>query len=75
LAVTAATGPLFDLFMGLICTLSLWRFRRLILLSLLMWEPVAMVQEWDDIVRAILPENGYWFAPFSCDTGKIDITA
>ena len=45
LAVTAATGPLFNLLLGLVCSLSLWRVRRPILLPLLLWGPVAMVQE------------------------------
>ena len=35
-------------------------------------ELLKVVQEWDDEVRAILPPNGFWFAPFSPDTGKID---
>jgi site-specific recombinase XerC len=34
---------------------------------------LAVVREWDEVVRAILPENGYWFSPFSPDTGEIDI--
>lgn len=36
-------------------------------------ELLKIVQEWDDEVRAILPPNGFWFAPLSPDTGKIDI--
>ncbi len=35
-------------------------------------ELLKVVQEWDDEVRAILPPNGFWFAPFSSDTGRID---
>ena len=33
---------------------------------------LAIVEEWDDIVRSILPANGYWFAPLSSKTGEID---
>jgi site-specific recombinase XerC len=36
---------------------------------------IAVVKEWDEIVRAILPDDGYWFAPFSCDRGEIDLNA
>ena len=35
-------------------------------------ELLKVVQEWDDEVRAILPSNGFWFAPLSPDTGLID---
>jgi hypothetical protein len=45
LAVTAATGPLFNLLLCLICSLFLWQVRKPILLPLLLWGPVAMVQE------------------------------
>jgi site-specific recombinase XerC len=35
-------------------------------------ELLKVVQEWDDEIRAKLPPNGFWFAPLSPDTGKID---
>ncbi len=35
-------------------------------------ELLKVVQDWDDEVRAILPPNGFWFAPFSPYTCKID---
>jgi hypothetical protein len=35
-------------------------------------ELLKVVQEWDDEVRAILPDNGVWFAPLSNITGLID---
>ena len=35
-------------------------------------ELLEIVQEWDKLVRSALPEHGYWFAPFSPDTGHID---
>ncbi len=36
-------------------------------------ELLAVVAEWDKKVRAILPDTGLWFAPFTPDTGKIDL--
>jgi integrase len=38
-------------------------------------ELLKIVQDWDNKVRSILPPEGFWFAPFSPDTGEIDITA
>lgn len=35
-------------------------------------ELLKVVQDWDDEVRAILPPNGFWFAPLSPRTGEID---
>lgn len=35
-------------------------------------ELLQVVQEWDNEVRSILPPNGFWFAPLSFRTGKID---
>jgi site-specific recombinase XerC len=35
-------------------------------------ELLAVVRDWDNKVRAVLPESGFWFAPFSMDTGEID---
>jgi site-specific recombinase XerC len=37
-------------------------------------ELLTVVQEWDQYVRSILPEDGFWFAPFSPDTFEIDPT-
>lgn len=37
-------------------------------------ELLAVVQEWDDEIRTILPPSGYWFAPLSPETGEIDNT-
>jgi site-specific recombinase XerD len=36
-------------------------------------ELLQVVQGWDSYVRSVLPAGGYWFAPFSPDTGKIDL--
>lgn len=33
---------------------------------------IEVIKEWDDEVRSCLPENGFWFAPLSPDTGEID---
>jgi site-specific recombinase XerD len=38
-------------------------------------ELLHVVQDWDDEVRAILPDNGFWFAPLSNVTGLIDAGA
>lgn len=35
-------------------------------------ELLKVVKEWDDEVRAVLPLNGFWYAPFSPLTGEID---
>jgi len=35
-------------------------------------ELLEVVRQWDDEVRAVLPPNGFWFAPLSPETGQID---
>ena len=35
-------------------------------------ELLQVVQEWDDEIRAVLPPNGFWFAPLSPEAGEID---
>ena len=35
-------------------------------------ELLAVVSDWDETVRAVLPEHSYWFAHFSPETGMID---
>lgn len=35
-------------------------------------ELLKVVQEWDNEARAILPDNGFWFAPLSSVTGLIE---
>lgn len=35
-------------------------------------ELLEVVKAWDKEVRAVLPVDGYWFAPLSPDTGEID---
>ena len=35
-------------------------------------ELIKVVQEWDEEIRKVLPSNGFWFAPISPQTGKID---
>jgi site-specific recombinase XerD len=37
-------------------------------------ELLRVVKDWDDEVRSLLPQNGFWFAPFSFQTGDIDPT-
>jgi hypothetical protein len=43
--ITSLAGPLFNLLVGLIVSLSLWRWRRPALLPLVLWGPIALVQE------------------------------
>ncbi len=43
--ITSLAGPLFNLLVGLALSLSLWRVRRPALLPLLLWGPVALIQE------------------------------
>jgi len=38
-------------------------------------ELLQVVKDWDNEVRAVLPDNGFWFAPLSPQTGQIDIHA
>lgn len=38
-------------------------------------ELLQVVQEWDNEVRAVLPDTGFWFAPLSPQTGRIDLGA
>lgn len=45
LGITSLAGPLFNLLLGLTVSLSLWRVRRPMLLPLVLWGPVALVQE------------------------------
>jgi hypothetical protein len=42
---TTAAGPGFNLILGSLSTLLLWRWKRLALLPLILWGPVALVQE------------------------------
>lgn len=35
-------------------------------------ELINLILEWDQEVRAVLSEDGFWFAPLCPDTGKID---
>ena len=45
LGITSLAGPLFNLLVGIAVSLSLWRVRRPMLLPLVLWGPVALVQE------------------------------
>jgi hypothetical protein len=45
LGITSLAGPLFNLLVGLIVSMSLWRWRRPGLLPLVLWGPVALIQE------------------------------
>jgi len=43
--VTSAAGPLLNLLVSVTVSLSLWHYRRPALLPLLLWGPIALVQE------------------------------
>lgn len=45
MGVTSLAGPLFNLLLGLLVSLSLWRVRKPLLLPLVLWGPTALVQE------------------------------
>lgn len=64
LAVTAATGPLSNLAVGIVCFLLFWRLRRPLLLPLLLLGPVAMVQEGITFSLGLLTPGGdaQWIA-------------
>lgn len=56
--VTSAAGPLFNLLVGVMVSLSLWRYRRPALLPLLLWGPIALVQEGVTFALGILTPGG-----------------
>ena len=43
--ITSLGGPLLNLTAGVIVSLSLWRIRKPLLLPLLLWGPIALIQE------------------------------
>jgi hypothetical protein len=45
MGITSLAGPLLNLLLGSVVSLSLWRIRKPILLPLLLWGPTALVQE------------------------------
>ena len=38
----------------------------------LLQELLEVVELWDREIRKVLPEDGFWFAPLSPDTGEIN---
>jgi hypothetical protein len=56
--VTSAAGPLFNLILALVVFAALWRLRRPILLPLLIWAPVALVQEGVTFSLGLLTPGG-----------------
>jgi hypothetical protein len=58
MGVTSAAGPLFNLALGTTCSLLLWRKHRPGLLPLLLWGPVAMVQEGVTFSLGLLTPGG-----------------
>lgn len=58
LGITSAAGPLLNLLAGLALSLSLWHLRRPALLPLLLWGPVALVQEGVTFSLGLLTSGG-----------------
>jgi len=64
ISVTSATGPLFNLLLAVTCLLLLWRIRKPILLPLLLWGPIAMIQEGVNFSLGMMTPGGdaQWIA-------------
>jgi hypothetical protein len=58
LAVTSAAGPLPHILLALACFFIVWKWRRPILLPLLLWGPVAMIQEGVNFSLGLLTPGG-----------------
>ena len=58
MGLTSAAGPLTDLVLALVLMLALWRIQRPILLPLLLWGPVAMIQEGVNFSLGLLTPGG-----------------
>lgn len=76
LAVTSATGPLLNLFLGITTFIVLWRFRKPILLPLLIWGPVACIQEGVTFSLGLLTPGGdaRWISTLGIPVSIILIT-
>ena len=64
ISITSATGPLFNLLLAVTCLLLLWRIRRPALLPLLLWGPIAMIQEGVNFSLGMMTPGGdaQWIA-------------
>jgi len=56
--ITSAAGPLLNILAGVAVSLSLWRYRRTALLPLLLWGPIALVQEGVTLSLGMLTPGG-----------------
>jgi hypothetical protein len=56
--ITALGGPLFNLLVGNILTLSLWGKRKTMLLPLLLWGPLSLIQEGVTFSLGLLTPGG-----------------
>ena len=56
--ITSAAGSLLNVVMALTVTLALWRWLRPILLPLLLWGPIALVQEGVTFSLGLLTAGG-----------------
>lgn len=56
--VTSAAGPLFNVAIAMFAFVVLWRWRRSVLLPLLLWGPIALVQEGVTFSLGLLTPGG-----------------
>ena len=73
MGVTSAAGPLFNLALALLCTLFLWRKRSPVLFPMLLWGPIAMVQEGVTFTFGQITPGGdaQWIAAMGASTHAI----
>jgi hypothetical protein len=76
ISVTSATGPLFNLLLAVTCLLLLWRIRRPVLLSFLLWGPIAMIQEGVNFSLGMMTPGGdaQWIAALGISKSIIVLT-
>ena len=73
LLVTTLAGPLSSLVLGIATALLLWRYRKSILLPLLLWGPVAMIQEGVNLSLGLLSpgSDAAWIAALLLPAGVV----
>jgi hypothetical protein len=71
--ITSLAGPLLNLLLGSMVSLSLWRIRKPILLPLLLWGPTALVQEGVTFSLGMLTPGGdaQWIVEWGVPAGVL----
>jgi len=71
--VTTLAGPLSSLILGVATTLLLWQHRKPIFLALLLWGPVAMIQEGVNLSLGMLSpgSDAAWIAALLLPSGVV----